>query len=114
MSTSEYSTANAFVPRWAFNMGVTGIWIAYFLRRNSQTSKLLNFRVDLEMMFAVSWRSIVAVLVADRISNRLFKNKEALLRQRMARNELRKTMRTVPNARPYVLPHQRPNSYFWV
>ena len=71
----------------------------------------MKFSVD--MLINVGARSVLAAGVADVVTRKLFVNYDRVLEHKVAKNEVSKIMRTMPNARPYLMPHQRPNSYYW-
>ena len=43
----------------------------------------------------------------------MFVNYLALKKDQMANYEISKVMRTWPNPKPFLGPHEKPNSYFW-
>lgn len=65
------------------------------------------------MVFSVYWRFLLGFIVGERIGSRFFTNQAAIFRHKTAVNEVRKVMRTVPNAKPVSMPYEKPNSYFW-
>ena len=58
-------------------------------------------------------RVALTLVIADQFSRRMFVNYLALKKDQMANYEIRKVMRTWPNPKPFLGPHEKPNSYFW-
>ena len=64
------------------------------------------------MMINVKIRATGAFLVGDFFARKLFINYDKKYRHMAASNEVKKVMRTFPNARPLLSVHERPNSYY--
>ena len=58
-------------------------------------------------------RAIPAAIVGEVIGRKLFVNYNKITEHKVATNEVKKIMRTMPNARPLLMPHQKPNSYYY-
>ena len=57
------------------------------------------------MIFNVGIRAAGAAILGDVISRKLFINYQKITEHKVASNELKKVMRTFPNARPMLAPH---------
>ena len=55
----------------------------------------------------------MAAIVGDVVSRKLFVNYQKITENKISKNEIKKAMRTFPNARPMLGPHQKPNSYYY-
>ena len=64
-------------------------------------------------MFQLTGRAVVFGVAGDLMGRKLFVNYNKIMQHKMAKNEVSKIMRTFPNARPYLMPHEKPNSYFY-
>ena len=94
----------------AFAMGASSL---YYLSRNHEINRVRRLKLSVDMMINVGARSVLAAGVADVVTRKLFVNYDRVLEHKVAKNEVSKIMRTMPNARPYLAPHQRPNSYYY-
>ena len=114
LSQQEKQFARNIPFRMAFNGLAVGAICVYHLSRHNQLGRVRALSISFDMVFGVAWRSVVAVLIADQFSRRLFVNYPALMKHEMAEYEVKKVMRTWPNPKPMLARHERPNSYFWV
>ena len=94
----------------AFAAGASSI---YYLSRNHEINRIRRLKLSVDMMVNVGARSVLAAGVADVVTRKLFVNYDRVVEHKVAKNEVSKIMRTMPNARPYLAPHQRPNSYYY-
>ena len=114
LSQSEKQYARNLPLRMVFDGAAVGATALYHLSRHNQLGRVRALSISFDMVFGVAWRSAFAVLIADQFSRRLFCNYVALRKHEMAEYEVKKVMRTWPNPKPHTLPHEKPNSYFWV
>ena len=85
----------------------------YYLSRNNEFARVRAFKISFDMVFGIAWRSVIAIVVADQVGRRMFCNYTKLRENNIANNEVRKVMRTFPNAKPHYMPHEKANSYIW-
>ena len=114
MTESEKQYARNLPFRFLFNGLAAGGVSVYFLSRHQQMGRIKAMSISFDIVFGVAWRVLLATAVADQVSRRMFVNYRGLRQSQMAENEVRKVMRTWPQAKPHVAPHKRPNSYVWV
>ena len=100
--------------RLAVDGAAMGLAATYYLTRHNQFHKMMRLSFSVDMMFGIFWRGAAAFVVTDIVSRRMFVNYVAMKKHQMAENEIRKVMRQMPHAKPYVPAHKKPNSYFWV
>ena len=113
LSQREKQSARNLPFRFFFN-GISAAGAAiYYMSRHNEIARLKSLRISVDLLFGVTWRVALTVVVADQVSRRMFVNYLALRKHKMAEYELKKTMRMWPGAKPMTAPHQRPNSYFW-
>ena len=96
-----------------FNACAMGFFSLYYLSRHHEINRIKRLKFSLDMMVNVSARALLAGVVSDVITRKMFVNYDRLTEHKVANNEIKKIMRTMPNARPYLKPHERPNSYYW-
>ena len=84
------------------------------MTRHKEFTKLFKLSVPFDLIFGLAWRLAVAGVVADQASRRFFVNYEAIQCHKIADNEVKKIMRFMPNARPHIPFHLKPNSYLWI
>ena len=113
---TPFERANAYgpIPRLLFGSAIGGLWVVYHLRRNNELHRLFRLNFSGDLVMGIYARLIVGFLVGDRIGAWNFCNYRAIWNHKAADYEVRKIMRTWPDAKPHVWPHQKPNSYFWV
>ena len=85
----------------------------YYLSRNAEIKRIRQLKFSVDMIFNVAARGLVAAVAGDLIGRKLFVNYRRIQQHKVAKNEVSKIMRTMPNARQYLMPHQRPNSYYY-
>ena len=83
-------------------MGVASL---YYVSRANEINRIKNLKFSIDMMVNVGARALVAGVLADVCTRKLFVNYEKITKHKVASNEVRKIMRTYPNARPYLAPH---------
>ena len=64
-------------------------------------------------MMQLTGRAVVFGVVGDLVGRKMFVNYDKVMQHKVAKNEVSKIMRTFPHARPYLMPHEKPNSYFF-
>ena len=96
-----------------FNAVAMGAASLYYLSRHNEINRLKRMVFSVDMIVNVGARALVAGVAADVVTRKLFINYDRLTKHKVATNEVKKIMRTYPNARPYLAPHERPNSYFY-
>ena len=114
LSSSEKATAYASIPRIVFGYGLGCLWVAYHLRRNNQLHRLFKFKLSGDMVVESYWRLLVGFIVGERLATRYYCNYRAIWNHKAADYEVRKIMRTIPDAKPFIKEHDKPNSYLWV
>ena len=86
----------------------------YYLSRQNQLGRVRGLKITFDMIFSVGIRCLLAGVVAEQVSRRLFVNYRTIKAHEIANYEIRKVMRTWPDPKPMVEYHKKPNSYFWV
>ena len=71
----------------------------------------MKFSID--MLINIVTKALLAGVVSDVSTIKLFINYDRVTKHKVASNEIKKIMRRYLNARPYLMPHERPKSYFW-
>uniref|UniRef100_A0A7S3FTC7 Uncharacterized protein n=1 Tax=Strombidium rassoulzadegani TaxID=1082188 RepID=A0A7S3FTC7_9SPIT len=99
--------------RMFFNAVAMGVFSLYYLSRHNEISRIKKLRFSVDMVVNVTARALFAGVVADFFTRKLFVNYYRIKQHKVANNEIRKVMRSMPNARPLLMPHQRANSYIW-
>ena len=113
LSQQEKQSARNIPFRVGFNgLAVTGAAL-YYITRHNEFGRAKALKITFDLVINVAVRSLFAVVVADQVSRRLFVNYYAMKTHQIAEYEIKKVMRFWPSAKPYLAPHQRPNSYFW-
>ncbi len=87
--------------------------ILYYLSRHNEFGRAKALRITLDLAANCVGRAMVTGIVADAVSRRVFVNYLNLKKHKIANNEIKKIMRTMPDAKPHIAPHQKPNSYFF-
>ena len=90
--------------------GVAGL---YYLSRHNELNRVKRLIFSIDMAVNVGSRALVAGVVSDLCTRKLFVNYDKLTAHKVATNEVKKIMRTYPNARPYLGVHEKPNSYYY-
>ena len=99
--------------RMVINAASVGFFAFYYLSRHHEINRIRRLAISMDMLVNVTARALLAGVVSDFCTRKLFINYDRLTEHKVAHNEVRKIMRTFPNARPYLAPHERPNSYYW-
>ena len=90
-----------------------GLSSLYYLSRNHEINRIRNLKFSIDMMLNAGTRAVGAGIVMDVVTRKLFVNYDRVVEHKTAKNEVSKIMRTFPNARPYLMPHEKPNSYYF-
>lgn len=85
----------------------------YYLSRHNEFGRVKALKITLDLALNCVGRALVTGIVADAVSRRVFVNYLNLKKHKMADNEIKKIMRTMPDAKPHIAPHMKPNSYFF-
>ena len=96
-----------------FNACAAGVAGLYYLSRHNEINRVKRLVFSIDMAVNVGSRALVAGGVADLCTRKLFVNYDKLSAHKVATNEIKKIMRTYPNARPYLGVHEKPNSYYY-
>merc|ERR1712228_725153 len=99
--------------RFFFCAAAMGASALYYLSRNHEINRIKRMKFSIDMMINVGSRALLTGVVTDVVTRKLFVNYDRVVEHKVANNEIRKIMRTMPNARPLLMPHQRPNSYWY-
>ena len=99
--------------RLAFAGIASGAASLYYISRNHELNRLRRLQFSFDLLFNVAGRAAAAGLVGEIVARKLFVNYDRITQDKCARNEIRKAMRTFPDAKPHLLPHQKPNSYYY-
>ena len=99
--------------RMALNGLAMGGFALYYLSRHNELNRIKRLKFSIDMIINVTARSLLAGVAADVCTRKLFVNYNRVTEHKVATNEVKKLMRTFPNARPLLMPHQKPNSYYW-
>ena len=91
--------------RLCFTGLAVGVTSLYYLSRNHEINRIKNLKFSFDMIFQVGWRAVVAAIVGDVASRKLFVNYQKVTENKVANNEIKKIMRTFPNTRPMLAPH---------
>ena len=113
LSNWEKQTAKLLPLRMFFNAAAMGAFSLYYLSRHNELNRLKRLQFSFDMIFNVTIRAVFAGVVADACTRKLFVNYNRLTEHKVATNEIKKIMRQAPNARPYLKPHEKPNSYYF-
>ena len=98
----------------AFNGIAVGAFSLFYLSRHHELNRVRRMKFSIDMLINVGARSALAFVVSDLFTRKLFVNYDALTKHKSAVNEVRKIMRTYPDARPHVRSYEKPNSYIFV
>ena len=113
MSNWDRQMAKQIPIRLFFTGCAMGVASLYFLSRHQELNRVRNLKFSVDMIVNVGARAVLTGVVADVCTRKLFVNYDKITKDKVARNEVRKIMRTYPNARPILAPHQKPNSYYY-
>ena len=97
--------------RMAFNGLAVGAFSLFYLSRHHELNRVRRMKFSIDMLLNVGARSVLAFVVSDVCTRKLFVNYDAITQHKVAVNETKKIMRTYPHARPYLRHFERPNSY---
>ena len=100
--------------RFLFNAAAIGGAAVYFITRHNEIHRLRRLSISLDLVFGLGWRMVIAALVADQVSRRLFVNAHKLKLHQMADYECKKAMVLLPNAKRLLPPHKKPINYIMV
>ena len=114
LNQSEKQSARNVPFRLLFNASALGVAASYYLTRNNELHRIRTFSISLDLIFGLGWRLVIAGLIADQASRRLFVNYDKLREHKLAENEVRKIMVKYPNAKTLRAPYQKANSWYWV
>ena len=85
----------------------------YYISRHHEMNRLRQLQISFDLLFNVGARGLAAGVVGEVVARKLFINYKKVQQDKCARNEIRKIMRTFPDAKPHLLQHQKPNSYYY-
>ena len=114
LTESEKQFARNVPFRFLFNAAAIGTAAVYYLTRHNELHRIRTFSISADLIFGLGWRFVLAGVIADQMSRRLFVNYDKLRQHKMAENEVRKIMVKYPNAKTLKAPYQKANSYYWV
>ena len=77
----------------------------YYISRNHEINRIRNLQISFDLIFNVGARAVVAGVAGELVARKLFVNYFRLQQDKVARNEIKKAMRQMPDAKPYLLPH---------
>ena len=99
--------------RLAFAGLAVGASSIYYISRSHELNRLKRLKFSFDLMFNLGARAVVAGIAGELVARKLFINYNKITQDKCARNEIKKVMRTMPDARPYLMAHQKPNSYYY-
>ena len=99
--------------RMFFNAAFMGFAGLYYLSRHNEINRIMRLKFSIDMIVNVGSRVALAGIVSDVATRKLFINYQAVTEDKVARNEVKKIMTTFPNAKTLLMPHEKPNSYYW-
>ena len=82
-----------------------GAFALYYLSRHNEINRIRRLKFSIDMIINVSVRALFAGVASDIATRHLFVNYNRLTEHKVASNEVKKIMRTMPNARPMLMPH---------
>ena len=94
-----------------FNAIACGAAGLYYLSRHNEINRIMRLKFSIDMMVNVGSRVALAGIVSDVATRKLFINYQKLTQHKVAANEVRKIMVTVPNAKTLPKVTEKPNSY---
>ena len=97
--------AKLYPVRLAFAGLAIGASTFYYISRNHEINRLRRLKLSFDLLFNVGARAVVAGVAGELLARKLFLNYNKLTQDKVARNEVRKIMRTMPDAKPHLLPH---------
>ena len=84
---------------------VMGASSLYYISKNHEINRIKNLKFSIDLMINVTSRALLWGFVGDVVTRKMFVNYDRVVEHKVAANELKKIMRTMPNARPYLRPH---------
>ena len=111
MTNWEVQMAKQMPVRMFFNGLAMGAFSLYYLSRHNEIARIRRLKFSVDMVAQVSVRAIGAGFIADFFTRKLFVNYDKIRNHKAAHNEIRKVMRSFPDAKPYLKVHEKPNSY---
>ena len=112
MTNWEVQMAKQLPVRMFFNALAMGAFSLFYLSRANEMARIKKLKFSIDMMVNVGSRALLAGVVSDLVTRKMFINYDKIRNHKAANNEIRKVMRAMPNARPYLKVHEKPNSYF--
>ena len=91
--------------RLAFAGLAVGASTFYYISRHHEMNRLRRLKISFDLLFNVAGRGVVAGFAGEMLARKMFINYDRLTQDKVARNEVRKIMRTFPDAKPHLLPH---------
>ena len=114
LSESELQRAKNLPLRFAAHGATFAGTTFYYLSRHNEIGRIRAGKFSFDMVFAVGWRVLLMACACDVVSRRLFVDYKKLQNHKIADYEVRKVMRFMPNARPHIPLHNKPNSYLLI
>jgi len=105
-------SAYALLPKFVLGAAIGTVWCSYHLRKVNQLQRFVKMSFSGDMVFQLWWRFMASMLIGERLSAKVFTDKRVIYEHKYAVNEIRKSMRFVPNAKPHLTLQEKPNSYF--
>ena len=113
MSNWEKQTAKMLPLRMFVNFVAASSFALYYMSRTNEINRVRRLKFSIDMVVNVTARAALAGIVSDVCTRKLFVNYNRITEHKVAKNEVSKIMRQMPNARPYLAPHEKPNSYYF-
>ena len=114
LSQKEKQQGRNLPLRMMLTGGACGLSALYYITRHNELHRIRGLSISLDLVFGLVWRLAITGLATEMVTKRLFVNYDRLREHKMAEIEIKKIVRTWPDPKPYQMPHQKPNSYFWV
>ena len=114
MTNWERQMAKQLPLRMAINGLSVGLFSFYYLSRHNEINRVLRMKFSVDMIVNVGARGALAFVVSDLCTRKLFVNHMRIKEHKVATNEVKKVMTTMPNAKTLIAPQDKPNSYFYV
>ena len=91
--------------RLAFAGAAVGASTLYYISRHHEINRLRRLKISFDLLFNVGGRAVLAGFAGELVARKLFINYDRIQQDKCARNEIKKVMRTFPDAKPHLLPH---------
>ena len=91
--------------RLAFAGLAVGASTFYYISRNHEINRLRRLKLSFDLLFNVAGRGVLAGVAGEIFARKAFVNYDRIQQDKCARNEVKKIMRTFPDAKPHLLPH---------